>query len=108
MTGLDFTLSRQGDALTVVLRGGLNGPNASELAAAQDKELAAPEVKNVVWDVGGLTLMASAGLRVIMAGIKICMERGGSFTLAAPNANIRQIIRISGLGQYLTVSDTPA
>lgn len=106
MPAFDFTLSRRGDELLVALNGALNAPNSLELAAAQDKEFLEPEVKNVSWNVSGVKLIASAGLRVMMTTIKRSMRQGGKIRVIAASQGVLQVFRISGLDNYITVCKT--
>ncbi len=107
MANLVYKVERGDGRLLVSISGSLDASNAAELTSEIEKSLAAdPAVKNIVWEASGLTLMASAGLRVAMISIKGAMGRGGKFFLVKPNPNIAGLIRMAGMNQFLTIRDS--
>lgn len=102
MAELQYTFSKMKDnVLLVTLRGGLDASNSTELGALQDKETEDTAIRYIVWDVSGLRLIASAGLRVVMGGVKACMARKGKFYLVGANPGVQQVIRITNLEAFL-------
>lgn len=106
MARLDYDIKVDGDALLATLSGSLDASNAPELGIEMDKALEDQSVKKVIWEISGLKILASAGLRVIMTGFKAAMSRGGKFYLVKPTGNIQSIIRIAGLDKFLVVADS--
>ncbi|MCD8349743.1 MAG: STAS domain-containing protein [Planctomycetaceae bacterium] len=107
MAEIKYDLERKQNALVLTLAGSLDASNAPPLSSAMEKELQDTALKDVVWDVRDLRLMASSGLRVIMTAIKICMPRGGKFYLARPNQEIARILRLAGMDKFVTLVDSP-
>ncbi len=106
MSNLRFDFSRKGDdVLLLKLEGWLDASNAKELSDAQEKETAEPAIRDIVWDASGLTLVASAGLRVLMAAYKITTARKGKTYLVGANKNVADVIRMIKLDQFLQMRD---
>ncbi|MGE0563510.1 MAG: STAS domain-containing protein [Pseudolabrys sp.] len=55
-------------------------------------------------DLGELSYISSAGLRIVLQAAKQMKSRGGRFALCALNAPIREIFDISGFSGFLDIS----
>lgn len=61
-----------------------------------------------LYDLSALAYISSAGLRVLLATTKAIKRHDGRFVMAAPNANIRHILDISGFASLFPLVGTVA
>ena len=91
----------------------LNGESAKKLVAGRLDTQTAPELdkevdvitanlKELVYDKGGLEYVSSAGLRVILKAQKI-MNTKGSMKLTNVNDSIMEVFDITGFLDILTI-----
>lgn len=106
MSKLQYTFSRpKDDVLVVEVEGWLDASNAREFSDAQEREMADAGIRDIVWDAAGLTLIASAGLRVLMAAYKMTLARKGTTYLVRANKNVGDIVRTIKLDQFIQMRD---
>jgi anti-anti-sigma factor len=60
----------------------------------------------VVFDMAGVTFMDSAGLSVVAGTMRRLERSGGSLCLRDVSRQVRQILRISGLDQLVTIEES--
>jgi anti-anti-sigma factor len=63
-------------------------------------------VKRVVLDCGGLVFVASAGLRVFIAAVKMLKPRGAQLYTAAVAFDIAAVFKMTGLHSLMTMKET--
>lgn len=63
---------------------------------------------HIVVDCGNVIYMASAGLRVLMLGLRRARTMGGDVRLAQVSANVLQAFRMSGLDKLFVIHPTVA
>jgi stage II sporulation protein AA (anti-sigma F factor antagonist) len=99
---MPVTIERQGDTLIAAADGRVDSTNAStfqdELTAATDGN-----DHSVILDLGGLSYISSAGLRVILLVAKTLQTKGARFAVCSPSDQIREIFEISGFSQIIPV-----
>jgi anti-sigma B factor antagonist len=99
-------ITEDGDATVVRLRGELDLYNAAEIRAALDDVVARAPTRLVV-DLSDVEFVDSTALGVLVeARAKLPNRRG--FLLAAPAAETRRALAVSGLDRHLPVHDTLA
>lgn len=106
MALVNYSFDHRDGVLAVLLKGSLDASNSVQFGTDLKKELEKEEVKNIAFEVSALDNMASAGLRVVMVGIKHCQSRRGKFYLVAPSQNVRQLMRISNIGMFMEIVDS--
>lgn len=57
----------------------------------------------IVFDLGNIPLMDSVGLETLLDVRDQCQKRGGVMVLAKPNALCRDILRINGIDNELSI-----
>jgi anti-anti-sigma factor len=57
----------------------------------------------VAADFTALDYISSAGLRAVLQAARAAEQRGVRFAVCSPNAGVRRVFDISGLGQVLTI-----
>ena len=85
--------------LTMVIVGRIDTNTSPDLEAALELE----GVKEIVFDFAGVEYISSAGLRVLMTAQKAMMACGGTMKVRSPNAMVRGVFEITGLGDIFNV-----
>ena len=90
---------------TVVLNPGrtLDNTNAHEMVAAITDAQAAG-YRFIIIDMDDLRFLSSAGVGSILGTIETCRDRGGDLILCRPSDNIRHVLEVLDLMDYLTVT----
>ena len=76
-------------------------------AAAIDLRFAAVAAANraVVVDLGGVTFLASMGLRTLIMGAKSMRTKAGRMVLYRPQGEVAEVLRTSGLESLMPITD---
>lgn len=90
-----------GSVLTVVLHGRLDTSNASDFS----KELLASleQMSKLILDFSDLFYISSAGLRALLQALKQMKQQGGDMIIRNLSQEIRDVFRMTGFDQILTV-----
>lgn len=91
-----LTVVRNADGWTIA--GEIDAYSAPSLAVAMSDM---PDVSQVVADFAGVTFMDSSGLRVLVDASSAAASAGKTFAIANPQAAIKRVVEISGLGDHL-------
>ncbi len=96
-----INVSKKDDSANVNISGRLDTSTATDLESTV-QELIADGAKSMVFDLKNLEYTSSAGLRVILKTHKQLSETGG-LKLKNVNADIREILEITGFLGILTI-----
>jgi anti-anti-sigma factor len=104
-----FEIGSHGDGgrRIITLQGEIDGRAAEQLVAEVDRFLADPDPAGLVLDMAGISFVDSAGLRAL---ISVEAEaRGAQVTLSvvAPPREVVEVLRMTGLGERLTLGPRP-
>jgi anti-anti-sigma factor len=102
---METSVERRGDVLVVRVSGSVDGRTAEDLQRVFTGAVEAGHHR-LVGDFGGVDYTSSAGLRVLLATLKQTRSRGGALGLAAPTAEVRKVLELSGFTGILPVFDT--
>ena len=102
-----LTTERSGQTLIVSAKGRIDGANATEVQGVLSSAIE-PGVKLMLLDLGGLTYISSAGLRVIMLTARTLDRSGAKFAVGSPAGPIREVFQISGFDQIIPIFDSRA
>jgi anti-anti-sigma factor len=102
--GLTVRVEQDGDALVVSAMGELDLVNASTLEAALRKAIAG-DASAVILDLGSVTFVDSAGLRVVLLMAKHSLRNGGRLRLLRGSASVERVINGSDV-RHLLPPDT--
>ncbi len=61
---------------------------------------------SIVLDLADVDYVSSAGLRVFLMAVKVLANESRGFALAALNADVMDVVNLTGFHQVLTVRDT--
>ena len=87
----------------LALSGELDPATAPDLEAAIARCAADGDVATVTLDLAGVTFLDSSGLRVLVAARESLRAAGTELALRGPNANIRRVLEITGLGEVIAI-----
>jgi anti-anti-sigma factor len=96
---MQVTIDDQGSSARVVLTGRLDIAGADVIALPLATVSGAKDA--VVIDMGGVTFIASIGLRHLVSAAKALARRGGSLKLVNAHPVVVEVITSSGLAQML-------
>ena len=102
-----LTTERSGQILIVSAKGRIDGANATEVQGVLSNAFE-PGIKLMLLDLGGLTYISSAGLRVIMLTARTLDRSGAKFAVGSPSGPIREVFQISGFDQIIPIFDSQA
>ena len=90
--------------LVVKLSGEIDQSCASEIRSDIDREIQLKNVKNLIFDFGGVTFMDSSGIGVILGRYKQIKARGGKTMIVRPQPQVDKILELSGLKKKMDCS----
>ncbi|MEO8166621.1 MAG: STAS domain-containing protein [bacterium] len=105
---MKFKTSQQAGVPVVAIEGNLmGGPDASTL---NDKlvEFAEAEKKHVIVDLGGVNIINSSGLGMLIKGASTMKSAGGGLKIACASEKILELIKITKLAGVLHTYSTVA
>jgi anti-sigma B factor antagonist len=104
---MEIIIEQQHRVTIVRPTGFVDAETASTLAEALNGQLQAGNLSQVV-DLGQLDYMSSAGLRVLLAVLKEARRQGGDLRLANAQAEVRQLLAMSGFSKLIQIYPTLA
>ena len=102
-----LTTEKSGQTLVISAKGRIDGANATEVQGVLSNAFE-PGIKLMLLDLGGLTYISSAGLRVIMLTARTLDRSGAKFAVGSPSGPIREVFQISGFDQIIPIFDSQA
>ncbi len=88
---MEITKTREGEKLTVALKGNLDTVTAPQL----EGELKLDGVKELVLDISEVAYVSSAGLRVFLSACKT-MTKQGTMSIQGAQPAVMDVFRITG------------
>jgi anti-anti-sigma factor len=98
--GLTVRVERDGEALVVSAFGDLDLSNAKTLEAELRWAIAG-DASGVILDLGGVSFLDSAGLRVVLSMARQSLRNGGRLRLLRGSAPVERVIDGSGMRHLL-------
>lgn len=95
---MSHQVTREGDVLKVAVSDVLNAETAPALQ--HDMATQIDGVKDIVFDLEGLTFVSSAGLRIFVAAYKLVMECG-SVRFEHVGPEVMEVFELSGLADLV-------
>jgi anti-anti-sigma factor len=100
--GMEVAITQDGSVCVVAVRGSIDGSTAAELQQEFGAHLTGRQARLVI-DCGALEYTSSAGLRVLLAGMKDTRRLGGDLRLAAVQSGVRKVLELSGFTGILKI-----
>ena len=101
MTDLAINVEREESATLVVLRGDLDLLTAPDLRECLVKEIG--EGTRIVVDLEAVDFLDSAGLGILVGGLKRARTRGGELELVCTSGDVLKPLEITGLDRVFTI-----
>ena len=99
---MNITKHRIDDCLTITLEGRLDTTNANELEEVLKTSLTG--VTELVFELGGLEYMSSAGLRLMLSAQKT-MNKQGKMVIRHATELVKSVFTITGMDEIMTLED---
>jgi anti-sigma B factor antagonist len=93
----------QGDIMVVTLDGSLDSATAPTVRADLEQIILAH--RKILLDLGEISYMSSAGLRMLLLVYRWARSAGASVALACPPEDLREIMAATGFLEFFTVFD---
>ena len=91
----------EGSKASLELEGKLTVQTSPELGAEVDALPA--EVCDIDVDLAGISYVASAGIRVLVATDKLAVSRGGRMRLMHPRDEVMEVFEMTGLAEVFSI-----
>ena len=101
------TTDRHGTVLLVAVEGRIDGETVGRLENAVRAGRSEP-CRSVVMDLAKVSVILSAGLKLLLALGKLTSGRDGSLAIAVPEGPVREVLAVSGFDRIFPVFDDPA
>lgn len=98
---MEVAVTQSGAVCIVAVHGSIDGSTAAQLMQEFGTRLAGQA--QLVVDCGALEYTSSAGLRVLLAGMKDTRRLGGDLRLAAVQGGVRKVLELSGFTGILKI-----
>lgn len=92
--------------LTVSLHGRLDLTGVGDIEASFKEKVGA--ANNVIVQMREVSFLASLGMRMLMTAAKILRVKSGKVILVAPQEDVENALRMSGLDQIVPLVDSEA
>ena len=99
---MDIQKERVGDVHVVTAEGRLDGIYSSAFAN-QVGELITGTNPKILIDFTNIDFVTSAGLRAVLLLMKKAKASGGAFALCGVNAQVREVLDISGFAEMFSI-----
>ncbi|MCS6808202.1 MAG: STAS domain-containing protein [Bacteroidota bacterium] len=107
MTELEFHIHPTKSAFAIAtLRGHITGGLQAVEFASNINRLIASNIKCVVLDLSGVTLMNSSGLGMLVGGMTTMRKAGGAMRFAAIPANVMHLLEITRLNTVFDIYES--
>lgn len=105
---MEVSVEHRGEVAVVSVSGSIDGLTSPELQRCLDAEIGAGHTR-LVADFAAVDYTSSAGLRVLLGGLKDARGKGGDFRLAAVPAPVGRVLDLAGfLGIIKSFPDVDA
>ena len=98
---LTIDVEREGETTLLVLRGDLDASTASQLRECLVEVIG--DGARIVIDMEALDFLDSAGLGILVGGLKRARTHGGELELVCSNSAVLKPIEITGLDRVFTI-----
>jgi anti-sigma B factor antagonist len=82
-----------GQRTKVVVTGRLDSSGAIEIELPFNA--VATEKRAIVVDLSAVTILSSAGVRVLLVGARLCAAKGGKLVVLCPEGDVAKVLRIA-------------
>lgn len=98
-----YQSSREGETLTIRIRGEIDHHNAVRIRQDIDLEIYAARPKRLVFDLSKVDFMDSSGLGLILGRFASVRDVGGELIVQNPTKNVMKILKLAGAERILKI-----
>lgn len=102
---MDLASEIQDQVVIISIDGDIDAATAPSVAEYVG-EIMEERWSKVVFDLGGVRFMSSAGLRILLNAHQRGKEVGSAIVLAQPQAGVLKVLKTAGIAQILPCYDT--
>ena len=103
---MQIKFSNKGTTVVVGFVGELDHHAAEYVRQKVDNEIIKSTTKNIIFDFSKLSFMDSSGIGVIMGRYKSIQKLNGKTAIVSANAQIRRILKMSGILRIISEFDS--
>lgn len=102
---MEISHKQEGGIVYVTIKGRLDADSALEAEKTVSDALGA-DTKKLLFDLGGLDYLSSAGLRVLLSAAKELRRREGKIVLCSLTQFVKEIFEVSGFEALIPIEDS--
>ena len=102
---MEITRKEENGIISIAFSGRLDADSSPE-ADKTVKESLDGQTDRLLFDLGELEYLSSAGLRVLLSAAKEMKRRGGKIVLCSLNAFVKEIFEVSGFQSLIPIADS--
>lgn len=102
---MEISRKEKGGVVFVTIKGRLDADNAMEAEKTVNSVLEG-NTNRILFDLGALDYLSSAGLRVLLSAAKEMKRRDGKIVLCSLTEFVREIFEVSGFESLIPIEDS--
>ena len=102
---MEITQKEENGIVSIIIKGRLDADSSSEAEKVVKEALEGP-TKRVLFNLGALEYLSSAGLRVLLSAAKEMRRREGKIVLCSLNEFVKEIFEVSGFQSLIPIADS--
>jgi anti-anti-sigma factor len=102
---MEISQNEEKGIVTIAIKGRLDADSSAE-AESVVKDALGGETNRLLFNLGELEYLSSAGLRVLLSAAKEMRRRDGKIVLCALNEFVKEIFEVSGFQSLIPITDS--
>ena len=102
---MEITQKEENGIVSIVIKGRLDADSSPE-AEKVVKNALGEQTDRILFDLGQMEYLSSAGLRVLLSAAKEMRRREGKIVLCSLNEFVKEIFEVSGFQSLIPITDT--
>jgi len=102
---MEISQKEEKGIVSITIKGRMDADSSPD-AEKVVKEALGAEANRLLFDLGELEYLSSAGLRVLLSAAKEMRRRDGKIVLCALNEFVNEIFEVSGFQSLIPISDS--
>jgi len=102
---MEISQKEEKGIVSIAIKGRMDADSSPD-AEKVVKEALGAEANRLLFDLGELEYLSSAGLRVLLSAAKEMRRRDGKIVLCALNEFVNEIFEVSGFQSLIPISDS--
>jgi len=102
---MEISQKEENGIVSIAIKGRMDADSSPD-AEKVVKEALGAEANRLLFDLGELEYLSSAGLRVLLSAAKEMRRRDGKIVLCALNEFVKEIFEVSGFQSLIPITDS--